>query len=600
MHDTCMKTITDSMLRVAARQTVTENPAVMAVLLYGSRARGKARPGSDWDIAVVTRGPDVGTVQWIDPVAFRDLPGEVNALAITHGTLCARRNDAGHLAADLAREAKALAGRLPDLGPLERRPRMTPENMTGWIDAILLEIRRLARDAADVTYPNTTEKELRGFGRTLPGGSADAAELFAKMAIKRRVGEYEWTHDLQALAKALQATNADGRWNDLVALVHALNGNSRKHHQYSYPNVRITAWDVKLGRTRFRRLLPALLAEIEDAARTPDLKEAAKEGMDEYHRSCHKTLGFFPDVARPLSSGADRMTRAVIRMLPDIRAALAGGLTPEPLAPLNVKAFTRLHAAARDGDVAALDRLMSANADGLSMDLDRTTESGLTPLHLAATFGRIGTIMTLVEAGARTDVRGTRGTTPLHEAAAQGRREVVMALLEAGADATAADVYGFTPLHEAALAGASKCLALLLDAGSDPEARDAELSTPLHEASEAGDAVSVRRLVHAGTSVRVVDLDGWTPLHRAAQSGSQKAVRVLLEAGAETGLTDDAGWTPLHQAAASGNVRTIRILLDAGADPSVPTRHGVNACDLAEEIGGISDGDLLKRLDTAG
>jgi Nucleotidyltransferase domain len=53
---------------------LAEIPGVVAVTLGGSRARGEARPDSDWDFGLYYRG-------WIDPADVRALgwPGEVTA-----------------------------------------------------------------------------------------------------------------------------------------------------------------------------------------------------------------------------------------------------------------------------------------------------------------------------------------------------------------------------------------------------------------------------------------------------------------------------------------------------------------------------------------
>ena len=42
-------------LRAGARAALAADRNVRAVLLYGSRVRGDHGPGSDWDIAVLTR-----------------------------------------------------------------------------------------------------------------------------------------------------------------------------------------------------------------------------------------------------------------------------------------------------------------------------------------------------------------------------------------------------------------------------------------------------------------------------------------------------------------------------------------------------------------
>ena len=51
-----MSTVTHSDIRSVAERIVLSVPSAKAVVLYGSRARGTARQGSDWDLAVLAPG----------------------------------------------------------------------------------------------------------------------------------------------------------------------------------------------------------------------------------------------------------------------------------------------------------------------------------------------------------------------------------------------------------------------------------------------------------------------------------------------------------------------------------------------------------------
>ena len=77
-------------------------------------------------------------------------------------------------------------------------------------------------------------------------------------------------------------------------------------------------------------------------------------------------------------------------------------------------------------------------------DLNARSQTGLTPLHVAAANNTNPEIIrTLVELGADLNARAQRGETPLHVAAGFNQTsEVVLVLLELGADHRARDSAG--------------------------------------------------------------------------------------------------------------------------------------------------------------
>lgn len=72
------------------------------------------------------------------------------------------------------------------------------------------------------------------------------------------------------------------------------------------------------------------------------------------------------------------------------------------------------------------------------------TESGATPLHVAAAFGYPEIVRMLLETGADAGERGPNGNTPLLYAAQEGHAEVVRVLLQAGADPGHENDFGMT------------------------------------------------------------------------------------------------------------------------------------------------------------
>ncbi|XP_046408906.1 ankyrin repeat domain-containing protein 27-like [Ischnura elegans] len=143
---------------------------------------------------------------------------------------------------------------------------------------------------------------------------------------------------------------------------------------------------------------------------------------------------------------------------------------------------------------ASVEGRPSSEADGTkaaakSLEVDVCDADGITPLHAAASHGRVEMVKALVSAGASLDLRTRSGAaTPLHLACRRGRVGVARALLEAGADACAADAAGDTALHHCCrLAGDSGAVAmveLLLEHNPRWNVRNAEGKTPLDVAEE--------------------------------------------------------------------------------------------------------------------
>ena len=114
----------------------------------------------------------------------------------------------------------------------------------------------------------------------------------------------------------------------------------------------------------------------------------------------------------------------------------------------------------------------------------------VTPLHLAAEFGREDLAELLIAGGANVEAWNGRQETPLHTSATYGRPAVAKLLLARGADVNARDRGGKTPLHAATagLGGESTVRArvevakLLLAARANVNARDPGGFTPLRAA----------------------------------------------------------------------------------------------------------------------
>lgn len=70
---------------------------------------------------------------------------------------------------------------------------------------------------------------------------------------------------------------------------------------------------------------------------------------------------------------------------------------------------------------------------------------GVTPLHIAATWGNISALSLLIQNGASPNVTDVEMCTPLHEAVEQGHLNAVKFLVENGASLSAKNEDGLTP-----------------------------------------------------------------------------------------------------------------------------------------------------------
>ncbi|XP_030643751.1 LOW QUALITY PROTEIN: ankyrin-2 [Chanos chanos] len=250
-----------------------------------------------------------------------------------------------------------------------------------------------------------------------------------------------------------------------------------------------------------------------------------------------------------------------------------------------------LHIAARKDDTksAALLLQNDHNADVQSkMMVNRTTESGFTPLHIAAHYGNLNVSTLLLNRGAAVDFTARNGITPLHVAAKRGNTNMIKLLLDRGAQIDAKTRDGLTPLHCAARSGHDPAVELLLERGAPILARTKNGLSPLHMSAQGDHVECVKHLLQHKAPVDDVTLDYLTALHVAAHCGHYRVTKLLLDKRANSNARALNGFTPLHIACKKNRVKVMELLVKYGASIQAITESGLTPIHVAAFMGHLN------------
>ncbi|GHU18821.1 hypothetical protein FACS189472_07700 [Alphaproteobacteria bacterium] len=154
----------------------------------------------------------------------------------------------------------------------------------------------------------------------------------------------------------------------------------------------------------------------------------------------------------------------------------------------------------------------------------------------------VGKAETLLKNGANPEIAGKGDVTPLHMAAKYGRSEMVQLLIKYGASVEASDSWGVTPLLSAASCG--KYHPVQYNRG-DEYLEIAKL------------------LIDHGAKVNVTEKYGNTPLLCAVRANCKRMVELLLKNGAKVDVVNSYQETPLSLAKKQKNKEIQKILENA-------------------------------------
>ncbi len=199
-----------------------------------------------------------------------------------------------------------------------------------------------------------------------------------------------------------------------------------------------------------------------------------------------------------------------------------------------VARYSGLHVAAHKGDIAEIERLISAKAD-----LNARDPYGRTPLHVATHAGKVDAIRVLAKAGANLGLLEKDRYDAVTIAAVANNEDALRALLAAGASAKlTTSRYDGTALIAAAHLGHTGVVKQLIAAGAPLDHVNNLHWTALIESIVLGDGgprhtETLRALVSAGANLQLADRNGNTPLRLAQGRGYKTMVEILQKAGAK-------------------------------------------------------------------
>lgn len=274
--------------------------------------------------------------------------------------------------------------------------------------------------------------------------------------------------------------------------------------------------------------------------------------------------------------------------------SIAQGMTPLG------RGMTPLHRAAQLGLTSVSEILLEAGAC-----VNAVTESGETPLHLAALYAGVyaegheavaGVLRLLLKSGADVRAVTSSGETPLHLAARVGDSLTTAVLIAAGSDVRAADRRGEGSLHKvcrrvvAPEASRVRTARLLLAAKADPNVRNSEGLSPLHILLLSPENTTsldlLRELLARGADPNLRTGGGQQhghPLLLALEAKRTGMARVLVEHGADVNVVAGRGRSPLHLACQHGDAKLVGLILSRGGDPRKPDCDGLTPLRFAVE-----------------
>ena len=219
-----------------------------------------------------------------------------------------------------------------------------------------------------------------------------------------------------------------------------------------------------------------------------------------------------------------------------------------------------LHIAALNGDLNLCKMLINKH----KVDLDMTTNQGLTVVHCSAQSGNYELVGYFAGMGADIHPKIDDGRNCLHIAAINGHLNLCKMLIDKyKVDLHMTDNKGCTAVHLSAQSGNYKLVAYFVEMGAGIHLKTDDGRNCLHIAALNGDLNLCKMLIDKHkVDLHMTDNKGCTAVHYSSQSGNYELVAYFVEMGADIHLKTDDGRTGLHIAALQGHLNLCKMLID--------------------------------------
>ncbi|KAI1748630.1 ankyrin repeat protein [Xylaria castorea] len=193
-----------------------------------------------------------------------------------------------------------------------------------------------------------------------------------------------------------------------------------------------------------------------------------------------------------------------------------------------------------------------------------------TPLHWAASSGRVKEMYILIDYSADPVLLSNLGANIIHAAVESKFDSGLVAALKIWKrcsdqmNINQVNIWGETAVHVASCLSAS-CVKLLLDAGADPSTQDENGQVALHfaglsaQSTERSKVASVLCNTKNTTHINIKDYNGRPPVFDFLDDAY--CVEILLRHGAKVDITDHSGQNAFHHACIHGEDASLQVML---------------------------------------